>query len=204
MDFDVLIIGGGAAGMSCALVLGSARNKPFAAEKKIGIIMHQRASALDGALFNNVLGIEPGTTGKELLESGRQQLAETYPHVTQIEKEKVQSVEKSGSGYRVHTNKNDYRAIIVVVAVGPSNLFNIEGLKQYLEPHDRLPAVKQRIQLKNSDHLVSENLYVAGVLAGWRSQFAMAAGSGAHVATDILTLWNGGQPAMVHDSEPKS
>jgi len=44
---------------------------------------------------------------------------------------------------------------------------------------------------------------VSGVLAGWRSQFATAAGSGAHVATDILTIWNGGQTAMVHDSEPK-
>lgn len=41
-SFDVLIIGGGAAGMSCALVLGSAKNKPFAADKTIGIIMHQK------------------------------------------------------------------------------------------------------------------------------------------------------------------
>ena len=92
---------------------------------------------------------------------------------------------------------------MVVVAVGPSNLFNIEGLKQYVEPHPNLPAAKQRIQLRNVNHLVDENLYVAGVLAGWRSQFAMAAGSGAHVATDILTLWNNGNPAMVHDSVPK-
>ncbi|MFM2011063.1 MAG: hypothetical protein RLZZ479_1454, partial [Bacteroidota bacterium] len=36
-QFDVLIIGGGVSGISCALVLGSAKNKPFASEKKIGI-----------------------------------------------------------------------------------------------------------------------------------------------------------------------
>ena len=35
--FDALIIGGGAAGLSCALVLGSAENKPFAKDKKIEI-----------------------------------------------------------------------------------------------------------------------------------------------------------------------
>jgi thioredoxin reductase len=203
MDFDVLIIGGGAAGMSCALVLGSAKNKPFATEKKIGIIMHQRTSALDGALFNNVLGIEPGTTGKELLDSGRDQLESCYPHVVQIEKEKVIAVRKTGAGYEVQTNKNSYSCKIVVVAVGPSNLFNIDGLMEYVEPHHNLPPAKQRIQLKNEDHLVAENLYAAGVLAGWRSQFAMAAGSGAHVATDILTLWNDGKTAMVHDSVPK-
>ncbi len=203
MDFDVLIIGGGAAGMSCALVLGSAKEKPFAADKKIGIIIHQKSSALDRALFNNVLGIDPGTTGRELLESGKKQLETCYPHVVQIEKEKVSAVVKSDSGYQVQTNKNTYSSTCVVVAVGPSNLFNIEGLMGYVEPHPNLPPAKNRIRLKNQNHLVAENLYVAGVLAGWRSQFAMAAGSGAHVATDILTVWNDGNTAMVHDSIPK-
>ena len=203
MNFDVLIIGGGAAGMSCALVLGSAQNKPFAADKKIGIIMHQRSSALDRALFNNVLGLEPGTTGRELLDGGRKQLESIYPHVAQIEKEKVSAVVKTDQGFQVRTNKNSYDAKIVVVAVGPSNLFNIEGLMDYVAPHPNLPPAKERIYLRNENHLVTENLYVAGVLAGWRSQFAMAAGSGAHVATDILTLWNDGNTAMVHDSIPK-
>ena len=89
MNFDVLIIGGGVAGMSCALVLGSAALKPYAKDKKTGIVMHQKASALDGALFNNVLGIVPGTTGREILETGRKQLRETYPHIVQINNEKV-------------------------------------------------------------------------------------------------------------------
>lgn len=189
--------------MSCALVLGSAKSKPFAKDKKIGIIMHQKASALDGALFNNVLGIAPGTKGKEILKQGKLQLAETYPHVVQVANEKVQKIERIDAGFQVITNKTTYSSKIIVVAVGPSNLFNIEGLNQYVQPHENLPAAKQRIQLKNINHKVDDNLYVAGVLAGWRSQFATAAGSGAHVATDILTLWNDGQTAMVHDSEPK-
>lgn len=203
MDFDVLIIGGGVAGMSCALVLGSAELKPYAKEKKIGIVMHQKACALDGALFNNVLGIAPGTTGKEILASGRKQLRETYPHVIQIDNEKVTAVKRLDSGFQVGTNKKSYSSSIVVVAVGPSNFFNILGLKKYVETHQNLPIKKDRIQLKNTNHLIEKNLYVAGVLAGWRSQYATAAGSGTHVATDILTLWNDGQTSMVHDSEPK-
>lgn len=197
--FDVLIIGGGAAGMSCALILGSAKNKPFAVDKSIGIIMHQKASALQNGLFNNVLGLKAGTTGQEILTEGKIQLSETYPHVVQIEKEKVMEVKGESGNFTIMTNKNKYQANTIVVAVGPSNLFNIEGLNQYIEPHQKLPAAKQRIQLKNNDHIVAENIYVAGVLAGWRSQFAIAAGSGASVATDILTLWNNGNPAMVHD-----
>ena len=197
--FDVLIIGGGVAGMSCALVLGSAKNKPFVVNKKIAIIAHQKASALASGLFNNVLGIKAGTTGKDLLASGKKQLKETYPHIEQIEKEKVITVLDDTDYITVTTNKNTYKAKYIVVAVGPSNNFDIEGLTQYVEPHKNLPAKKERIQLKNNNHKVTATIYVAGVLAGFRSQFAIAAGSGTQVATDILTHWNNGNTTMVHD-----
>lgn len=198
--FDVLIIGGSAAGLSCSLILGSAVHKPFAENKKIGIIVHQKNSALNEAMLNNVLGFKKGTKGKQVLADGRKQLAELYPHIIQIENEKVIKIEGKFPNFTVVTNKNPYPTKTVVMAVGPSNLFNIEGLMQYVIPHHSLPPHKERVMLKNNNHLVAEGIYVAGVLAGWRSQFAIAAGSGAQVATDILTFWNGGNHTMVHDS----
>ncbi len=197
--FDTLIIGGGAAGMSCALVLGSAKPKEFATHKRIGIIMHQRASHLQSALFNNVLGLKPGTLGANILESGKSQLKELYPHVEQIEKEKVKSVVKSAEGFTVTTNKNMYHSKTVVITVGYTNLMTIKGLESYIEPHPRAAIEKDRIWLKNDNHLITDGLYVAGTLAGWRSQFAIAAGSGAQVATDILTFWNDGKHTKIHD-----
>lgn len=197
--FDVLIIGGGVAGMSCALVLGSANNKPFMHDKSIGIIMHQKACALNNAIFNNVLGVNTGTLGKDIMQSGKEQLQNTYPQINQIEAEKVMSIEQNDI-IKVITNKNTYLAKNIVVAVGPSNLFAIEGLMNYVEPNKMLPPKKERIQLKNKNHVVANGIYVAGVLAGLRSQFAIAAGSGAQVATDILTTWNNGNTTMVHDA----
>lgn len=197
--FDALIIGGGAAGMSCALVLGSAKNRPYVANKCIGIIAHQKISHLQNALFNNVLGLEPGTTGASILENGKKQLHYLYPHVSQIEKEKVTVISKSENGFKVETNKNIYDSKLVVIAVGYTSLIAVKGLEKYIEPHPRTAIEKDRIWLKNTNHLIEDNLYVAGTLAGWRSQFAMASGSGAHVATDILTLWNGGKHTKVHD-----
>jgi len=198
--FDVLIIGGSAAGLSCALILGSAVDKPFSKNKKIGIVAHQKNSALNEALLNNVLGFKKGTRGDQVLTDGLNQLSELYPHIFQIENEKVIKIEGEFSSFKVFTNKNFYNSKTIVVAVGPSNLFNIEGLMKYVIPHHSLPPKKERIMLKNKNHLVADGLYVAGVLAGWRSQFAIAAGSGAQVATDVLTLWNNGNHSMIHDT----
>ena len=200
MVFDVLLIGGGVSGMSCALVLGSAKNKSFATDKKIGIIAHQKASALQEALINNGYGITPGKLGANLLSESTHHLSETYPHISLIADEKVLKIEGEYPEFTVITNKNSYKTKAIVVGIGSANTFAIEGLTQFVEPHLKALPEKQRIQLKNTDHKVAEGIYVIGTLAGWRSQVAIAAGSGAAVATDILTLWNNGVQTHAHDS----
>lgn len=199
MNFDALIIGGGVSGLQCALVLGSAKNKSFAINKKVGIVTHQRTSHLQNALFNNVLGLSPKTLGASVLNEGKQQLSTLYPGVTQIEDEKVLSVDAFKEGYKVVTNKNIYTSKIVIIALNYSKPFTIEGLDDFIEPHAKANLAKDRIQLKNKDHLIKKDLYCCGTIAGCRSQFAIAAGSGASVATDILTLWNDGDHVKIHD-----
>lgn len=211
--FDVLILGGGVSGMSCALVLGSAKKKPFVADKKIGIITHQKTSSLQEAIFFNAYGITPGTLGADLLPRSITHLSETYPHIEQIPDEKVLRIEgeftssvrlsSSCPSFTVFTNKNSYKTKNIVVAIGYSNTFDIEGLLHFVEPHQKTLPEKQRVQLKNLDHKVTEGIYVVGTLAGWRSQLTIAAGSGAAVATDILTMWNDGIQTQSHDSVKK-
>lgn len=201
--FDVLIIGGGVAGVSCALILGSAKNKTFASDKNIGIIAHQKTSALQEALFNNAYGIPAGKLGSELLEESLLQLSTLYPHITQIEDEKVMKITGSFPNLEVITNKAYYLTKNIVVAIGSSNTFAIEGLMDYVSQHPKAIIEKKRIYLKNNDHKVAEGIFVAGTLAGHRSQLTIAAGSGAAVATDILTFWNNGIDVQSHDSIKK-
>mgnify|MGYP003587607990 CR=1 FL=1 len=201
--FDALIIGGGVSGVSCALVLGSAHNKPYMAGRKIGIIAHQKSSNLQEALFNNAYGIAPGKLGAELLTDSTEHLARMYPDVAQIENEKVLAISGEPGNFTVTTNKTSYQAKIIVVGIGWVNTFAIEGLMQYVIPHRKSLPDKNRIQLANDDHKVTDGIYVTGTLAGWRSQLAIAAGSGAAVATDILTLWNNGTQSQSHDSIKK-
>ncbi len=198
--FDVLLIGGGVSGMSCALVLGSAKNKSFVIDKKIGILTHQKNSSLQEALFNNAYGIASGKLGSELLTESIQHLSETYPHIIQIPEEKALKITGEFPDFLVTTNKNTYKTRNIVVGIGAANTFAIEGLMQYVTPHQKSLPEKRRVQLQNIDHKVVEGIYVIGTLAGWRSQLAIAAGSGATVATDILTLWNDGVHTHAHDS----
>ena len=197
--FNALIIGGGVAGMQCALVLGSGLKKPYAEIKKVGVIMHQRSSHLQNALFNNVLGLPSGTLGSDVLTAGKKQLTTKYPDVAQIEQEKVISITIKNHFHIVKTNKNEYKTQVIVLALNYAKPFLIKGLEAYLEPHQSAKASKDRIQLRNENYLVTEGVYVCGTLSGCRSQFAIAAGSGANVATDILTLWNNGEHSQVHD-----
>ncbi|MFV8370894.1 FAD-dependent oxidoreductase [Flavobacterium sp. LB2P74] len=198
--FDVLLVGGGVSGISCALVLGSAKNKSFVIDKRIGIFTHQKTSSLQEALFNNAYGIPPGKLGSELLDESTEHLLKAYPHIIQIQEEKVLKIEGQFPEFTVITNRNYYQTKTIVIGIGSANTFAIDGLMHYLEPHQKSLPEKQRIQLKNSDHKVAEGIYAIGTLAGWRSQLAIAAGSGAAVATDILTVWNDGVQTHAHDS----
>ncbi len=197
--FDLLIIGGGASGISCAMVLGSAQNMPFVKDKKIGIIMHQKSSALQDAIFYNSYGVSNGKLGSEVLSETAEQLRTTYPEIHQLSAEKVTKIVKNSDGFDIITTSNNYQSKIVVVAIGSSNLFNIDGLLEFVVPHAKTSSDKNRIQLVNVDHLIYEGMYVAGTLAGHRSQLSIASGSGAAVATDILTLWNNGVHTHAHD-----
>ena len=161
--------------------------------------MHQRSSHLQNALFNNVLGLPSGTLGAEILTAGKKQLTTNYPSVTQIAHEKLISIAIQNNFHIVKTNRNEFKARIIVIALNYAKPFLIKGLDAYLEPHQSAKASKDRIQLKNTNYLITESVYVCGTLSGCRSQFAIAAGSGASVATDILTLWNEGEHSQIHD-----
>ena len=201
--YDVLIIGGGVSGVSCALLLGSAKNKVFASDKKIGIIAHQKASSLQNGVYNNVYGIPAGKLGSDLLNESLSHLSQQYPHVEQISNEKVLKITTLEHSFEMITNKNTFSTKLIVVAIGSGSPFLIEGLEQYVIPNKKALPEKNRIQLQNEDHLVTEGIYVCGTLAGLRSQLPIASGSGASVAGDILTLWNDGNHVQVHDAVGK-
>ncbi len=197
--FDLLIIGGGPAAISCGLVLGSASEKPYMKGKKIGMIAYSKTSDLNGAVLNNLFGVASGTKGKDLLEKELEHVR-SFSSIEQLPVAAVEAVLPKGGSFEVKTAEHTYQAQAVVLAMGHSTAISkIEGLGNYIGEHgNSLPGVK-KTELKHSNLLVDKGLYVAGVLSGSASQAAIAAGEGANVAVQLLTLWNEGVFDHHHD-----
>ena len=198
--YDVLIIGGGVAGITCALTLSSVENKfPWAKDRKYLIIDENNSDLLQAKLYN-VPGVRQGALGEEVIRDMRKQL-DMFKSI-EILDDIVVRAEGSLNNFSVTTKSGkSFLADRLVLATG-MHKFDIEGLNVEVLPHDKVMKPK-KIKIKNKDLKVREGLYVAGLVAGSKTMFAIAAGDGAKVACDIFEEWTG-KFAVAHDSVSKN
>lgn len=199
-NFDVVIIGGGVSGLSCALVLASADGKIENCSNKRILVVNYGSSDANRAEFNNVAGIPYGTDGTEAIENTIKQL-ENYPQISYKEG-KVRSSKRIQNGYEIeYFSRSEKKNITIksenLVLASGFRAFNIEGLN--LETI-QFPRSKNntRVMIKHNDYKITKGLYVCGLLAGVSSQWSIASGSGAQVAVHILSEW-AGDWSVVHD-----
>ncbi len=115
MDFEVIVIGGGAAGLSAALVAGRARRRVLVLDE--GKPSNAPAHAIGGLLGQH------GTSPLELLEIGRRQLAE-LPSV-EVRDARAQDIQVREQGVQV----DGVDAEALVIATGMDyHLPQVEGL----------------------------------------------------------------------------
>ncbi len=198
--YDLIIIGGGPAALSCALILGSAEKKDYMKDKKIGIIANQKASDMNAAILNNLYGVKQGVKGKDFLKKSLGQL-DMFSNIEKLNPVIVKSVLDKGDFYEIKAGRKTYKAKSVVLAIGNSKKINdIEGLEKYITKHVNTPAAMERFALTNSHLLVDgKAMYAAGLTCGCPSQVAVASGTGADVAVQLLTKWNNGEYDHHHD-----
>ena len=193
--YDVLIIGGGAAGFGTALTMASVENKFEWAKDKRYLIVDNNNSDISKARFYNLSGVDFGIGGDELLLKMENQLS-NYKSCELI-KDTVSKIKKVEDYYEVTTEEDVYRSNIVVIATG-MHKFDIECELTTVKEH--IDVMKpNKVCLEHRNNKIADGLYVVGLASGAKTMFAIANGEGVKVACDIFKVWTG-KPAVAHDN----
>ena len=195
MIYNVLIIGGGAAGYSCALTLSSVENTQEWAKDKHYLLIDNGNSDILKASFFNVPGVDFGIGGDSLLLKMEKQL-ENFKSTTKID-DTVTKLEKNENIFTITTKNATYQAKAVVIATG-MHKFDIECELTTIKEH--IDVMKpNKTCLENRNNIISENLYVAGLASGAKTMFSIASGEGSKVACQIFQSYTG-KPVVAHDT----
>ncbi len=196
-NYDVIIAGGGVAGLSCALTLASSKGRREWTQGRRFLVLDDNDSDLLKAILNNVPGIPIGTDGKKAMNDLQEQVKH-YGNVESIQC-KVIKVEGERGNFKVTTEDGkEYVGSFVVLATG-FHEFNIKGIGVKVLPHDRSPRPGKIMVETDKDLKIKEGVYVAGLLTGISTMYATAAGSGVQVACNIMSELTG-NPTIVHDA----
>lgn len=192
--YDVVIIGGGVSGLTCAITLGSGIEKFEFAKGKTVLVIDAGKSHLNAAQLNNVPGVIQGTKGPDELATlkGR---AEAYEGVS-VASGTVLSVSGEEGSFLVKSEDSKVEASTVVFAPGLASI-NIEGIGADVVDHYKAPK-PNLVMIENKGGVVAPGKYVTGCAAGASTMYASAAGLGAETATDILSSWTD-KYVVVHD-----
>ena len=196
-EYDVIIVGGGAAGLSLAITLGSAQEHFEWAQSKKVLLIDRGASDLRAACLKNAPGVSVGMNGSELLKELWGQLSQ-YPSIEVLQNSEVSKLaeDESTEGYLVSTENGEYVGSIVILATGLHQA-GIESSLLDVETHTAV-ARDGMVKFKNVDGEVRKNLYAVGLAKGLQTMYAIAAGDGVAMASKLLWEWSG-KPAVPHD-----
>lgn len=199
--YDVVIIGGGASGLSAAITFGSGAEKlEFVADKKI-LVVDAGKSHLNLAKLFNAAGVTKGTPGVEVLADLRERAA-AYKNV-ELVNGTVTAVSGSAGAFKVSSDAGEFEAAIVVFATGMAAI-DIEGIGANVVSNKRATKPGTLMIEGSESGKIAEGKYVTGVATGASSMFTMAAGLGAQTATDIMSSWTD-KYVVIHDvNAPKA
>jgi thioredoxin reductase len=193
--YDVIIVGGGASGLACALTLASSRGRGWSwAEGRTYLVFDKGESDLHKAYLKNVPGVQP-IAGTQLLEVIREQIKDWGG--VEFSEEKVVEIKKEGEIYKVYTEEGKEYSAKYVVLAGGFKEFSIKGLELEVVENPKSPK-PGRVMIKHKDFEAMPNLFVVGTLAGLSSHFTSCAGSGVEVAIEILSRM-AGKRIVIHD-----
>lgn len=124
IDYEVLIVGGGPAGLSAALYLGRY-------DRQVALFDAGRGRSTWHQINHNYLGFPGGVPARKLRELGRQQLDE-YEQVTVLE-HKIGSLRRDGDSFVAEGQAGEWRGSAVILCTGVIDHYShFEGWEAYV------------------------------------------------------------------------
>ncbi|MFW5945496.1 MAG: NAD(P)/FAD-dependent oxidoreductase [Candidatus Natronoplasma sp.] len=123
-DYDVVVIGGGPAGLSAAIYTARAELNTLILDEPNKLL--EKAKSID-----NYFGFSDGISGKELLKKGRDQTKRFGTDIIE-EKALITKMNPEGEGYIVETTDKNFKTKGLVISPGIQHEKPpIEGIKEY-------------------------------------------------------------------------
>lgn len=192
--YDVIVVGGGPAGLSAALTLASTNGAKNWEALQVLVLDNQKSDLLKAEL-HNVPFLPKGISGKEALEKLSSQLL-AYPNA-KLESDEILEISGKKGAFTLKSATKSYEAKYVIIATGAHG-FAIKGTKANPIAHTKMPREGMTALSLQGRNLIEEGIYAAGLLAGETTMFACASGSGVESACAILSDLQG-KVVIIHD-----
>ncbi len=183
---DVIIIGGGLAGLQAAVFTAKAGEETLLLDTEESLV-------LNTANIQNLIGFD-SVSGQELLRSGKEKLREFNG---EIKNEEVTALARTDSGLKVTTDTGDYEAEYIVLASAGIHDY-AEDLVEFEEGVEG-PYMMERHVKTDQANKAANRIYAAGLANTWEYQSSVAIGEGAKAAVNLLTD-KYGEPYTDHDT----
>ncbi|MFV9511366.1 NAD(P)/FAD-dependent oxidoreductase [Tepidibacillus sp. LV47] len=187
---DVIIVGGGVAGLSAAIFTANAGLNTL-------VLNDGKSQITRVSSVKNIPGFPEGISGEEWIKRAREQVEKFNGNVKE---EKVIEVMKNEEGiFEVKTDNNSYLAKYLVIATNVNkDLLAPFGYEAVVNPYVPNNKAKSIPNIPFTGETSVENLYLAGLITEIPSQVSVALGQGAAVGIAIVSKEKG-TPYMWHD-----
>ncbi|PFY98372.1 FAD-dependent oxidoreductase [Bacillus wiedmannii] len=178
MTYEVIVLGGGPAGLSAALTLADMEYKT--------LVIEDGRSQMKQAYVTTYLGLED-YEGHNLLDIGRKQLERRN---ISILSERVINIKYLDDHIVIETNSGLYSTQYVILCCGQGSGMKLAELANVKLITNDEPFTKMKVDTNERGLTSHPNVYAAGICAGTSSQAIIAAGNGAQVALNLISSDN--------------